>query len=279
MARKKKEPDGGPGQPWLNTFADLMNLLLCFFVLLFASSSVDENKFDEIAASFASTFSIFQAGSTAIGDGILISNGVSQLNELDKYINSTGAMAENKDAAQEFDDEQSQKEAELSGSIENVEAAKMEKSEQLAEKIEEALAENNLTDKVDIDFNSQYVQLSLKGAILFNSGSADIADSIVPTLNKVGMILEKYAQYEIEIEGHTDNIPEKSKKFANNDELSSARALAVFYFFVENTSLDPSLMKHTGRGEYMPIADNSTSEGRDRNRRVEIKIYHELSNY
>ena len=279
MARKKKEPDGGPGQPWLNTFADLMNLLLCFFVLLFASSSVDEKKFDEIAASFTSTFSIFQAGSTAIGDGILISNGVSQLNELDKYINSTGAMAENDLDADRFDSEQNEAEKELSDSLEEIEKAKLERSEQLAEQIEEALSENNIADKVEIDFNSQYVQLSLKGAILFNPGSADIADSIVPTLKKVGMILEKYARYEIEIEGHTDNVPERSKRFANNDELSSARALSVFYFFKENTNLDPAMMKHTGRGEYMPIADNSTSEGRDRNRRVEIKIYHELSNY
>ncbi|MBP5625042.1 MAG: flagellar motor protein MotB [Lachnospiraceae bacterium] len=279
MARKKKEPDGGPGQPWLNTFADLMNLLLCFFVLLFASSSVDEKKFDEIAASFTSTFSIFQAGSTAIGDGILISNGVSQLNELDKYINSTGAMAENDLDADQFDSEQNEAEKELSDSLEEIEKAKLERSEQLAEQIEEALSENNIADKVEIDFNSQYVQLSLKGAILFNPGSADIADSIVPTLKKVGMILEKYARYEIEIEGHTDNVPERSKRFANNDELSSARALSVFYFFKENTNLDPAMMKHTGRGEYMPIADNSTSEGRDRNRRVEIKIYHELSNY
>lgn len=279
MARKKKEADGGPGQPWLNTFADLMNLLLCFFVLLFASSSVDENKFDEIAASFNSTFSIFSAGSTAIGDGILISNGVSQLNELDKYINSTGAMAENDESAEEFESEQNVAEDKLAGSIDEVEAAKLEKSEQLAEQIEEALNENNIADKVDIDFNSQYVQLSLKGAILFNPGSADISDSIVPTLQKVGMILEKYAKYEVEIEGHTDNIPEKSKKFANNDELSSARALSVFYFLADNTNLDPAMIKHTGRGEYMPIADNSTSEGRDRNRRVEIKIYHELSNY
>ena len=234
MARKKKEPDGGPGQPWLNTFADLMNLLLCFFVLLFASSSVDEKKFDEIAASFTSTFSIFQAGSTAIGDGILISNGVSQLNELDKYINSTGAMAENDLDADQFDSEQNEAEKELSDSLEEIEKAKLERSEQLAEQIEEALSENNIADKVEIDFNSQYVQLSLKGAILFNPGSADIADSIVPTLKKVGMILEKYARYEIEIEGHTDNVPERSKRFANNDELSSARALSVFYFFKEN---------------------------------------------
>jgi len=271
MARKKKEPDGGPGSPWLSTFADLMNLLLCFFVLLFASANVDEAKFDEIAASFQSTFSIFDAGATAIGDGVLISNGVSQLNELSEYVNSTGSMAENNEDAEEFDEEQTE--------FEKVAAAKLEESEALAEKIAEAISENNLADKVDIDFNSQYIQLTLKGAILFKPGSADLTDSIKPTLDKVGMILEKYAQYEIEIEGHTDNVPEKSKKYKNNDELSSARALSVFYYLVEHTSLDPAMLKHTGRGEYLPIADNSTSEGRDKNRRVEIKIYHSMSNY
>lgn len=271
MARKKKEADGGPGQPWLSTFADLMNLLLCFFVLLFASSSVDEEKFKEIAASFSSTFSIFSAGSTAIGDGVLISNGVSQLNELDKYINSMGSMAENNEDADKVDDAQS--------NLDSVEKMKLEKSEELAEQISEALSENKIEDRIDIEFNSQYVQLTLKGAILFNPGSADITSNIEPTLRKVGMILQKYAKYDIEIEGHTDNVPESSKKFANNDELSSARALSVFYFLVDNTSLNPANIKHTGRGEYMPIADNSTSAGRDLNRRVEIKIYHELSNY
>lgn len=275
MARKKAQDEGGAGGGWISTFADLMNLLLCFFVLLFASSSVDQAKFDEIAASFQNTFSIFSAGSTAIGDGVLISNGVSQLNELDKYINSTGAMAENDSDADEFD----QKQKELEEELEDVEAAQLAASEALAEKIEEALNENDISDKVNVDFNSQYVQLTLKGAILFKSGSADISDSIIPTLNKVGMILEKYAQYEIEIEGHTDNVPERSKNFANNDELSSARALSVFYFFVQNTNLDPANLKHTGRGEYLPIASNDTSEGRDLNRRVEIKIYHELSTY
>lgn len=271
MARKKAEPDGGPGQPWLNTFADLMNLLLCFFVLLFASANVDEAKFDEIAASFQSTFSIFSAGSQAIGDGVLISNGVSQLNELDKYVNSTGKMAENDKEAEEFDDSQSE--------LESVEAMKLEASEKLAEQIEEALNENNIADDVDIDFNSQYVQLTLKGAILFKPGSATLLETVEPTMKKVGMILDRYAKYDVEIEGHTDNVPQSSKEYKNNDELSAARAISVFYFLLDNTSLNPANIKHSGRGEYCPIADNSTSEGRDRNRRVEIKIYHELSNY
>ena len=92
MANKKPEepPKGAPA--WQATFADLMNLLLCFFVLLFSMSTVDAEKWEKVVASFNQTFSVFTAGATAIGDGILISNGVSQLNELDEYINSTGKM-------------------------------------------------------------------------------------------------------------------------------------------------------------------------------------------
>ena len=277
MARKKAEPDGGPGSPWLNTFADLMNLLLCFFVLLFASSSVDQAKFNEIAASFQNTFSIFTAGSTAIGDGVLISNGVSQLNELDKYINSMGKMAENEDEANKADEEQQSAEEKAAQEIEDVEAMKLSESEKLAEAISEALAENEIADQVEVDFNAQYVRLTLKGAILFKPGSAELLDSVKPTLRKVGMILERYSTGEIEIEGHTDNVPQHNAQYASNDELSSARALTVFYFMLDNTSLDPAGLKHTGRGEYVPIADNSTADGRNRNRRVEIKIYNPLS--
>lgn len=276
MARKKKEESGGGGAGWISTFADLMNLLLCFFVLLYASSSVDEAKFNEIAASFQSTFSIFSAGSTAIGDGVLISNGVSQLNELDDYINSTGKLSDS-----DVEDQETEQGSmgELEEEFEKLEASKLEASEQLAEQIAEALNENNIADKVDIDFNSQYVQLSLKGAILFGPGSADLLESVEPVLKKVGIILERYAKYEIEIEGHTDNVPQSSKQYANNDELSDARARSVFYFIIANTSLDPVNVKHSGRGEYCPIADNSTAEGRALNRRVEIKVYHELSSY
>ena len=78
MANKKKEdpPKGSPA--WMATFSDLMNLLLCFFVLLFSMSSVDAEKFQEVAASLASSFSILSNGSSSLGEGILISSGVSQ---------------------------------------------------------------------------------------------------------------------------------------------------------------------------------------------------------
>ncbi len=87
------------------------------------------------------------------------------------------------------------------------------------------------------------------------------------------MILERYAGSVIEVEGHTDNVPMHNAQFANNNELSSARALSVFDYLMENTSLDPAMIKHSGRGEYVPVADNGTDAGRAKNRRVEIRIY------
>lgn len=268
MARKRQEDPPKPGAAWMNTFADLMNLLLCFFVLLFSMSTVDAQKFELIAASFSESFSIFTAGATAIGDGVLISNGVSQLQELDQYINSTGKAAEGKEVPETLEEAREQ-----------IEKAKLEESEELAEKIDEAVNEQNLEGTVDIEFTSQYVQLTLQGALLFDSGSTVLKEESLPVLDKIGVMLERYAESTIEIEGHTDNVPMSGAKYSNNDELSGGRSLSVFNYLIEHTNLDPALVKHAGRGEYAPIADNSTPEGRALNRRVEIRIYNSLSSY
>jgi chemotaxis protein MotB len=265
MAKRKAEepPKGAPA--WQSTFADLMNLLLCFFVMLFAMSDVDKQKFELIAASFTQSFSVFTGGAQAVGDGILISNGVSQLNELDEYMTTMGKAAEqnteDKDKWDEIEEEQ------------------LKESEALSELIEEALQEQNMEGMVDVDFTSQYVSLTLNGALLFDSGSAQIKSESLPILDKIGVILKKYGKSIIEIEGHTDNVPIHTSKFADNNELSSARALSVFNYLIDNAGLDPAMVKHTGRGEYVPVADNSTEAGRAKNRRVEIKIYHTLSTY
>ena len=268
MAKRKQEepPKGAPA--WTSTFGDLMNLLLCFFVMLFSMSTMDAQKFELIAASFNQTFSIFTAGATAIGDGILISNGVSQLNELDSYMYSTGKGKEGENKPDGLED-----------ATETVEKEGLKESEELAERIEEALEEKNLGKEIDIEFTSQYVQLTLNGAILFDSGKVDIKEEALPLMNQLGIILQRFATGTIEIEGHTDNVPMSGSKYSNNDELSSGRALSVFYYLEQNTTLDMSRVKHSGRGEYVPIADNSTEEGRSRNRRVEIKIYNSLSSY
>lgn len=269
---KKREELPAPGAPaWTATFGDLMNLLLCFYVLLFSMSTIDNEKLQAVAESFSSTFSVFDGGATAIGEGILISNGVSQLNELDEYINSTGKTADSENKSDKFNEFDKLQEA--------IEEAQLQASEQLAEKIEESLSENYLSDAIDVEFTAQYVQLTLKGALLFDSARAEIREDALPVVDKVGVILERYATGVVEIEGHTDNVPISNSVYASNSELSCARALAVFDYLMDTTSLEPSMVKYAGRGEYVPIADNATEEGRARNRRVEIRIYHDLSTY
>ncbi|MDY5102711.1 MAG: flagellar motor protein MotB [Agathobacter sp.] len=269
MARKRQEdpPAGAPA--WMSTFSDLMNLLLCFFVLLYSMSSVDESKWEQVVASLQSTISILPAGGSAIGDGEMISAGVRQLEFLDSYYNE---MANSK-AEEDAQDPQNGKNSVYQAYQEQA----LEESEQMAQEIQEAINGTSLEDIVEVEFNSQYVQLNLSGAILFESGKAELVKEAYPTVDKIGRILERYAENTIEIEGHTDNVPISSSQFENNDVLSMYRALSVATYFRENTDLNPANIKSSGRGDYVPVADNSTAEGRARNRRVEIKIYNSYS--
>ena len=265
MARKKKEEMPAPGAPaWTATFGDLMNLLLCFFVMLFAMSTVDAEKFEQVAASLSSSFSVLPAGGSAFGDGELVSNGVAQLKDLSVYSNKMSEGSEKK----EEDD-----------AVSEVEQQKLAQSEQMAEAMEQTLTQNNAIDAVEIDFTSQYVVLTLNGALLFDSGKADIREESMPVVDTIGEMLKSYTDNIIEIEGHTDNVPIHTQRFKNNNELSSARALAVAEFYIENKGIDPAKLKYSGRGEYVPVAENGTAEGRAQNRRVEIKVYNQLSSY
>lgn len=270
MARRQEDtpPAGAPA--WMATFSDLMNLLLCFFVMLFAMSSIEEAKLQEFVAAMNNTFSVFEGGASAIGDGFLISNGVSQLNELDQYINSTGKTADSETDGDDFNEFEMSPEA----MEEKLEESMLQENEERVEQIEEALQESSIGDEVEVSFTAQYVKLTMNGGLLFDSGSAQLKEDAKEIIDKVGLILERYGEMgNIEIEGHTDNVPMKSAQFPSNEELSSARALSVFYYLLDTTSLDPINLKHAGMGERIPIADNSTPEGRSRNRRVEILIY------
>ena len=330
MAKKPEEVK--PGLPaWQGTFGDLMNLLLCFFVLLFSMANMDAAKFEEIAASFSSAFGIFNGGEAALGKGALVGDGISQLNELSNYIISMGISqsgSQNEDVTDTTGEndsenggagvnengdssginpgtggEKSEEDEETKGSgtegdaegtgsdsestsatptaeeaREELEQEQLKASEQLAAEVSESLDAMDVSNQVDVNFTSQFVQLTLQGAILFDSGEAVLKPGADTILNKVGAVLERYAGGTIEIEGHTDNVPmNRAGKYSNNDELSDGRALSVFYFLIENTNLDPANLKHSGRGEYEPVADNSTPEGRSKNRRVEIRIYNPLS--
>ncbi|MBR5951891.1 MAG: OmpA family protein, partial [Pseudobutyrivibrio sp.] len=105
----------------------------------------------------------------------------------------------------------------------------------------------------------------------------ELTDEAVVIVDNIAMILEEYDSNIIEIEGHTDNVPMSSGTYENNDVLSMYRALNVAERIRLDTNLNPAYIKSAGRGEYVPIADNSTKEGRARNRMVEIKVYNSYS--
>lgn len=267
MARRpeKKQSAGSPA--WMATFSDLMNLLLCFFVLLFSMSTTDVYKFNEFAASMSSSFSIFSAGGSSLSeDGILIASGVSQLSDLSEYYNSMGMNAEGE-----------MQEVKLENAKEQVEAEMMEESQKMSENIEGKLSQYGLGSQVEVFATSSYVMLNMNGGILFDSGTADLKPEAKEILSKVGTILKDYEGYVIEIIGHTDSVPIKSAVYPDNHVLSMYRAHSVFKYFETVCGINPANMKSSGWGEYVPIADNSTAEGRAQNRRVEIRVYNSFT--
>lgn len=270
MARKKREAEAPKGSPaWMTTFSDLMNLLLCFFVLLFSMSTVDAEKLQAVIASFQTTVSILPSGGQTIGEGEMIGNGINQLEEINMYLDkSSGEEGEHQSGnAEETGD---LTDAEISRKYQEQALAE---SEQMQEEIEAKLYEQGLQNQVEVDYNAEYVKLTLNGAILFDSGSAELHSEAEPMIEKIAAILQIYDKNIIEIEGHTDNVPMHSERYENNDVLSMYRALSVADFIRQHTTLQPAYIKSAGRGEYVPIGDNTTEEGRAINRRVEIKVY------
>lgn len=272
MAKKKKtEESGGGGAPaWMATFSDLMNLLLCFFILLFSMSSIDASKFEAIAQSLSASFSIFDSGAPAITEGGLVSSGVSQLNQLHNYHETMGTNRDEENQSDTITD------TELIGKYDELQS---EATENLGDKVEEDLKNEGLLSSdyegyIDIEITAQYVTLDLNGSILFDSGYANIKNQARTFLDKLGEVIAKYGEHHIEVMGFTDSVPVRGgSKYADNMELSQARAYSVYKFLVKEKGMGEERLECAGRGEQEPIASNDTEEGRAMNRRVEIRIY------
>lgn len=293
MARKKKEEAPAPGAPaWMATFSDLMNLLLCFFVLLFAMSSVDTAKFNELAQSFASAFSIFESGGAFFGEGNLVANGATQLNNLDEHKNTMGEQAdspedknhiyENEGDTEKLLEYYEEKVAELEGTIEELkhleeimEEQKQEAATTVYDEVYELAQRYNLGDDVEFSMDKAYnfVKIDVKGSVLFEDNKAEIKKDAKPVLLKIGDILKEYDDFGIEIIGHTDNTPIRSGPYKDNDYLSAARAIETARYLIETKNLDESKISFSGKGEREPVDTNATADGRARNRRIEFRIY------
>ena len=294
---RQEEPDEG-SPAWMSTFSDLMNLLLCFFVLLFASSTMDEGKIQQIAASFQNvSFSIFNQTSQMLQNGEMVSGGVTQLEgvqslmeEVGKAVDSTdgddskanedseGKNPESTEAGQPSDAETTEQGNMTLDQLQNqMEEAGLEQSKEMYQEISTALESYTIDERVQMDYNYQYVELDMNGALLFDTGKAELKEDSYAFMQKIGSVLETYKDSIIEIEGHTDNVPIHNSKYESNRYLSTARATNVFEYLMEHSNLVDANMKVAGYGESHPVASNDTPEGRARNRRVVIKIYNQLS--
>ena len=229
---------------WQGTYGDMVTLLLCFFVLMFASSTVDAQKFQEIVQSFSSTTSIdfFSAASRSMMDSL--GNGIIQMPEV------RGDADKQNEEYQESIDE----------------------IKKMADDFKTYFAKKEYKDKIDVAENEQFINITFKDGVLFDSGKAYLKPESLGILNIVSEELLKYPDNDIKIEGHTDNIPINTLEYPSNWHLSAARAISVAQYFIDNKNILPIRISTEGYGEYRPKADNDTVEGRAANRRVEIKI-------
>ena len=304
MAKRREKPPEEGSPAWMATFSDLMNLLLCFFVLLFASSNVDEEKIQRIMASFNDvSFSILDSGSVSLVDGQIVSGGVTQLPGIEsvlEYIgvssevkgnnqelSATGADDGKEDSSNQPDSVQPSSEEVLKDNqaqdmsqqdlVDQLEAEGQKQSEQMYDEISERAESYKIEDNITMDYNSQYVSLDLNGALLFDQGKAELREDAETFMKKITSILKRYKDCVVEIEGHTDNVPIHSSVYQSNRYLSTARATKVYEYIMEHSDLLDSNMKVAGYGESRPVASNDIEEGRAKNRRVTIKIYNQLN--
>lgn len=304
MAKRREKPAEEGLPAWMSTFSDLMNLLLCFFVLLYASSNVDEEKIQRIMASFnQASFSVLESGSVSLEEGQIVSGGVTQLPGIESILEYIGVSSEVKGNNQDLsatgaDDGQSDSSDQPDSVQPNTEEtivdnqttelsqeelkAQVEQqgekqSAQMYDEISEKVESYKIEDNVALDYNSQYVSLDLNGALLFEEGQADIRDDAADFMKKITSILKKYQNCIVEVEGHTDNVPIHNSNYQSNRYLSTARATKVYEYITDNTDFPDQNLKVAGYGESRPVASNDSEEGRSKNRRVTIKIYNQLN--
>jgi chemotaxis protein MotB len=146
----------------------------------------------------------------------------------------------------------------------------LRKEVEAAKALEDYFEQEKLKDVAHVEVNAQRIRVSLSNPVLFASGRADLADAGAGALGQIAALL-KSVPNPVVVEGHTDDVPIKAGPYKSNFELSAARSFAVIESFI-NQGLDPARFSAYGYGEFRPVADNATPDGRARNRRIEINI-------
>ncbi len=148
----------------------------------------------------------------------------------------------------------------------------------LTNKLTRSLTNDELKD-VDVKVLKGVVYISLADNMLFKSGSYEISSRAMETLSKIAKIIKDYSDYDVLVEGNTDNVPISRENIRNNWDLSALRASSVVQCLQNDFGINPSRLTAGGRGEYNPISDNNTEVGKQRNRRTEIIITPKLDQF
>ena len=148
----------------------------------------------------------------------------------------------------------------------------------LTNKLTRSLTRQEMND-VDVQVLKGVVYISLADNMLYKSGSYEIGDRAGETLSKIAKIITDYKDYDVVVEGNTDNVPISQKNIRNNWDLSALRASSVVQALQNQYGVDPKRLSAAGRGEYNPVASNATAVGKQRNRRTQIIITPKLDQF
>jgi chemotaxis protein MotB len=273
-------PAGLPA--YLATFADLMSLLMCFFVLLLAFSEMDAQKYKQVAGSMKMAFGVqaqVRAKDTPKGTSIIAQEfspgrpnptilNVVQQETIDNLKNTLEVLCQEgpADPDESSTDESVSKEAAaelMKKLIAQTQAAAVHVAEELKQDIQEG--------KIDVETIGRKIIIRVKENGSFPSGSATLQENFIPIMDKIrGAIMEISGDYSVA--GHTDDVPIATLRFRSNWELSSARAVSVAHELMKTKELAPERFVVVGHGETKPRVENDSDENRAQNRRVEIIV-------
>ncbi len=253
-SRKAAAAPVGPSKAWLDSYADAMTLLLAFFILLYASSILDEDLFIDFKVGVAQALG---KPSPAIdgGAGVLdTGNGVTSLIAAPPTVADDGS-----------DD------ASVGIELQDVTEATRENAAVVVEALEERIAEVGAAPYVAVVDDPRGVVLRFDSRVLFRSGEARILPDGVVVLDSVAEVLATLDNLLV-VEGHTDDVPTGGTRWPTNWELSAARATNVLRYMLEVEDIPAARLSASGHADTRPRAGNDSAEGRAQNRRVEVVI-------
>lgn len=288
MSRKKHAEAHENHERWLVSYADFITLLFAFFVVMYAVSSVNEGKFRVLSESMQTAFRstsphsmkpiqlggmVGSPAAQSVGQANMRANVAPDLRPLPSSViqrTPRAMMSQARDFNPKTDKSRTSTiTANTDGNVGGGAGVDKNLAKVMA-KLQSALADLIRTDLVNIRSSEFWVEVEIKNSILFSSGSALANPEALAPLNTIAEILREIPN-RIQVEGFTDNRPIKTPVYPSNWELSAARAANIVNILMGN-GVRPERMSAIGYGEYQPIADNGTEQGRMQNRRVVLVI-------